>query len=202
MLILFVGYGLKWQSKGWYLIGMAVLWWLFYRAGIHPTLAGVAAGFAAPHVTGDMHSTAHRIGHVFNQWMQPWILFCFAFVSCGIYGVELVGGDLNYGVMAGIGLGLFIGKPLGIWSTLWALRAMFNVEPDFDYRRIPTIGALAGFGFTVALFVNGLAFPEDATLLLSGKIGIFAGSIASVLLAVVLNATSKKHRDVAAHTTA
>ncbi len=195
MLALFyVGYGLKWQSKGWYLIGMAVLWWLFYRAGIHPTLAGVVAGFAAPHASGDMYSTARRIEHVFNQWMQPWILFCFAFVSCGVYLPELAG-ELNYGVMLGVGAGLFIGKPLGIWGSLYLLRKATGREPLFDRRRIPTIGALAGFGFTVALFVNGLAF-EDQTLLLSGKLGIFAGSFASVLLALVLHVLSRKQISV------
>lgn len=189
--LLYVGWKLKWHYKGIYLVGMIVLWKLFYDAGIHPTLAGVVAGFAAPH-DGTEHSTAKRIERVFNTWAQPWVLCFFAFVSCGIYIPDLMSGDTNMGIISGIGAGLLIGKPLGITLMLLLLMKLSPSLVQFHPQRILTMGAFAGFGFTVALFVNGLAF-DTPSLLLSGVIGILAGSLGSVVVGGVLHFFTKKH---------
>ena len=183
--MLFSGWKLKIPSVGFYLIGMTVLWWMFHNAGIHPTLAGVVAGFSAPHFTDGQRSIASEIEHVFNAWFQPWVLFLFAFFSCGIYIQELMQAEINMKIFWGISLGLFVGKPIGIFGALYLLQKYTQFSSGFTKGRNLTIGALAGFGFTVALFVNGLAF-DSQILLDSGKLGIFAGSFASVLLAIVL----------------
>ena len=177
--------------KGVYLVGMAVLWYLFHEANIHPTLAGVVAGFAAPH-DGTADSTANRIERVFENWFQPIVLCAFAFVSCGIYLPELAGDALKWSVASGIALGLVVGKPLGIIVFLMMLKKFAGVEPSFSMKRALPVGCLAGIGFTVALFVNDLAF-DDPGLLISGKAGVIVGSFASAFLGWAFHLMTRKH---------
>ncbi len=187
----FMGFWLRTPYKGLYLGAMIGLWYLFEAAGIHPTLAGVIAGFAAPH-DGSESSTARRIESVFTNWFQPVVLGFFAFVSCGLYIGDMLGGLVNGQVAIGIGLGLFIGKPLGIFLALLGLKWVFPKAIAFDLSRSLVVGSLAGIGFTVALFINGLAFT-DPVLVMSGKVGIFAGTLASCLAGFVLHRLTR-HR--------
>jgi Na+:H+ antiporter, NhaA family len=91
-------------------------------------------------------------------------------------------------VAAGVLVGLVVGKPLGITAAAWlAVRLRLARLPDgAGWPGIAGVGALAGIGFTVSLFVTGLAF-DDIVRQDEAKIGILAAStIAAVLGSVVL----------------
>jgi NhaA family Na+:H+ antiporter len=83
-------------------------------------------------------------------------------------------------ITAGVALGLVLGKPVGVVLFAWfAMKLGFGSLPQ-DLRFVHVIGAgmLAGIGFTVSLFVTGLAFGQ-AGFQEEAKVGILAGSLAA-----------------------
>jgi NhaA family Na+:H+ antiporter len=83
-------------------------------------------------------------------------------------------------VTLGVILGLVVGKPLGI--TLFSLAAMrlglTTAPAGVTTRMVLGAGILGGIGFTMALFIGGLAF-DDASRLDAAKIGVLAASLVS-----------------------
>jgi NhaA family Na+:H+ antiporter len=114
-------------------------------------------------------------------------------------GVDLGGGavaDAAEGSVAwAVAAGLVVGKSLGIaGATFLALRLGWGTLAG-DVRRAQVWGAaaLGGIGFTVSLFIAGLAY-EDAALVGEAKIGIFAGSLVSGVLGALLLARAARRR--------
>jgi NhaA family Na+:H+ antiporter len=95
-------------------------------------------------------------------------------------GVPLSGGAqaLTQPVGFGIILGLVLGKPLGITLFAWLATRIGVAEQltDTSWRMLHGAGWLAGIGFTMSLFIAGLAFESDA-LLTEAKLGILAASL-------------------------
>jgi NhaA family Na+:H+ antiporter len=95
-------------------------------------------------------------------------------------GVPLTGGlqTLTRPVAFGVVLGLVLGKPLGITLFAWlATRIRVAERPtDASWRMLHAAGWLGGIGFTMSLFIGGLAF-DDAALLTQAKLGILAASL-------------------------
>ncbi len=78
------------------------------------------------------------------------------------------------------------GKPAGILLGAWiAVRLGARLPRGATWSGVLGVGALAGIGFTVALFVGELAYLDE-TLLTHAKVGIFAGSIASGVVGYAL----------------
>jgi Na+:H+ antiporter, NhaA family len=98
-------------------------------------------------------------------------------------GVPLGGGIINTlanPISIGIIVGLFIGKPLGISLFSWlAIRAGKATLPDgVSWGQLWGAGCVAGVGFTMSLFVSGLAF-DDPSIIASAKVGILVASLLS-----------------------
>lgn len=107
-------------------------------------------------------------------------------------GVSLTGGGqgavLSSPVMLGILLGLVIGKPLGITLFSWAaVRSGLAALPrGVTWRLIHGVSWLGGIGFTMSLFVAGLAFTEAPALLTEAKLGVLMASLAAGLAGALL----------------
>jgi NhaA family Na+:H+ antiporter len=104
----------------------------------------------------------------------------FAFANAG---VRILGNGLaaaTHPVSLGVALGLFIGKPLGIWSfaRLSAKTGLATPPAELSWRTIFGAGCLSGIGFTMSLFIATLAFGDGALLDMS-KIGTMAASLAA-----------------------
>ncbi|MCH4554191.1 Na+/H+ antiporter NhaA, partial [Aestuariibaculum lutulentum] len=82
----------------------------------------------------------------------------------------------------GVALGLFVGKQAGIFAAIWlADRTGIARRPDgVSWRQLYGLALIAGIGFTMSLFIGGLAFADPA-MLDRVKVGVLAGSIASGL---------------------
>ncbi len=97
-------------------------------------------------------------------------------------GVPLTGGSgvLASPVALGVVLGLVLGKPLGIMLFAWLATRLGAAErpADVSWRMLHGAGWLGGIGFTMSLFIGGLAF-DDAALLREAKIGILVASLAA-----------------------
>ena len=92
-------------------------------------------------------------------------------------------------VTLSVALGLVVGKPLGIFLVSFAaIKAKICVLPSgVNWKILLGGGMLAGIGFTMSLFVAGLAFgdPSHGTFLAGAKVGILTGSFASAILGIL-----------------
>jgi NhaA family Na+:H+ antiporter len=113
-------------------------------------------------------------------------------------GVALAGAAAAFGspVTLGVIAGLVFGKPIGITLFAWsAWRLGIASMPGVTWRQVHGAGWLAGIGFTMSLFIAGLAF-QRAAVLDAAKIGILAGSlIAGTVGWVLLSRSAASARD-------
>jgi NhaA family Na+:H+ antiporter len=127
--------------------------------------------------------------------LHPWVAFVimplFALANAG---VVLSPSTLGEPVAVAVAAGLVIGKPVGILLLcVLAVRARLTSLPDGVTWGMLTGGAcLAGIGFTMALFLNALAFPvsQFPTAEAAGKIGTLAGSVVSAVVGSLVLASA------------
>jgi NhaA family Na+:H+ antiporter len=88
----------------------------------------------------------------------------------------------------GVVLGLFVGKQVGIFLFTWvAVKAGLSEMPGRgSLLQLHGVAVVAGIGFTVALFVAGLAFAKEPHLLTEAKLGILLGSLLSAVVGYLL----------------
>jgi Na+:H+ antiporter, NhaA family len=122
-----------------------------------------------------------RFEHGLHPWVAFFIIPIFALANAG---VTLAGLDILNALFSpislGIIVGLFIGKQLGIFVfSYFAVKLKLATLPEgVNWKNLYGAGILAGIGFTMSLFIAGLAFADPALLDLS-KIGVLAGSLLS-----------------------
>jgi NhaA family Na+:H+ antiporter len=165
------------------LVGIA-LWVCVLKSGVHATLAGVALGFAIPggRAAGGEPAPLKPLIHALHPWVAFGILPAFAFVNSGIDLGAIDASALRNGVPAGIALGLFIGKPLGVFLMTWLTvkLGLANLPPQTKWLHILGLAVLCGIGFTMSLFIGSLAYEEaGARYAGSDRLGIIIGSIAA-----------------------
>ena len=171
-----------------YLLGFVILWYLTLLSGVHATVAGVLAAMAVPlrrtlAAPDAIDSPLHRLEHGLHPWSAYLIVPLFGFANAG---VELNGDAiamLAQPLPIGIAMGLFLGKQLGIFGSIWvAQRFGFGERPaGASWRQVHGMAMLCGVGFTMSLFIGGLAFPGAPHMVEAAKIGILAGSLMSAL---------------------
>jgi NhaA family Na+:H+ antiporter len=164
-----------------------VLWVAVLKSGVHATVAGVLLAFTIPanEVGEEHHSPLEHLEHALHPWVAYMILPIFALANAGVTFGGTSGGA--QAVTMGIILGLVLGKPIGVLVFSWIATRMGMAElPErVSWRDILGVGFLAGIGFTMSLFIAGLAFPEPEFLSAS-KVGILAASVAAAVLGVGL----------------
>ena len=122
----------------------------------------------------------NRLEHALHPWSSFVIVPLFALANAGVrfIGTESgIGEQITSPVALGVALGLMIGKPIGITAATWiGVKLKLGVLPRrTNMKTIFGLGALAGIGFTVSLFVAELAFTHEL-LADEAKLGIFIGS--------------------------
>ena len=172
----------------WYAFGFALLWYVMLLSGVHATIAGVLAALTVPFrrtlAAPDVEdSTLHRFEHILHAPVAYFIVPLFGFANAG---VALGGATLASFVAPlplGIALGLFIGKQLGIFTSIRVMVALgWAARPAHaSWSQVYGMAVLCGIGFTMSLFIGGLAFESEAQAD-AVKIGVLIGSIASALL--------------------
>lgn len=174
-----------------YVAPALVVWGGFYAAGIHPTIAGVVVGLLTPvRAWGDGNeviSPAERLIARLHPWVAFGVMPIFALANAG---VALGGASFDASATAvavGTGVGLVIGKPLGILlvSGLAIRLGVAALPRGLCFRHLVALGFVAGIGFTMALFVAQLAF-EDSPLLGAAKVGVLGASAAAAVIGLAL----------------
>jgi NhaA family Na+:H+ antiporter len=129
-----------------------------------------------------------RLEHKLVAWSSFVIVPVFALANAGVdlRGIGF-GEALQSTVALGVALGLVIGKTVGISLAAYAAVrfGLGKLPPRTTWPHVVGLAAVAGIGFTVALFVTGLAF-DDPHFTDLAKVGIFAGSLAAGVLGTVL----------------
>jgi NhaA family Na+:H+ antiporter len=128
-------------------------------------------------------SPLERLENELHPWVSFLIMPVFALANAG---VALSIDALNHPISVAVIAGLFLGKPIGIVLFSWvAIRARLAVLPDgLGWGVLVGGGFLAGIGFTMALFIAGLALPEE--LLDTAKMGILVASAVAAIVGMTL----------------
>jgi NhaA family Na+:H+ antiporter len=130
------------------------------------------------------------------EWLEyrlhPWTSFVivplFALANAGVpLSASALSAAVSSPITHGVVLGLVLGKLLGVASFTWlAVRMRLGVLPaDANRRNVLGIAAFAGIGFTVSIFVTGLAF-DDVGLQDEAKVGILVASLVAAVLGCVI----------------
>ena len=137
---------------------------------------------------------SYRLEHALTPYVTFIIMPIFALANAGV-GID----SLEYfnifefsSEMGSVGMGIFfglmIGKPLGITAASWlAVKTGVAVMPDkASWKMLFAVACLGGIGFTMSIFVDSLAYGDQADLVNRGKIAILMGSTAAAVLGSVL----------------
>ncbi len=167
-----------------YLFVGLILWLAVLKSGVHATLAGVVLALFIPlrDPKNPDFSPAKYMEHSLHPIVAFFILPVFAFANAGVPlgGISL--STLLEPVPLGIATGLLIGKQLGVFLFCWAvLRLGWARLPEgIELRTLYGAGILCGIGFTMSLFIGGLAFEQvGAGNIMDDRLGILSGSLLS-----------------------
>jgi NhaA family Na+:H+ antiporter len=203
-----------------YLFCGIIIWYLFLKAGIHPTIAGVLMALVTPvtreigkqtfsrnmrEVVNDFENTktpgiflnykqieaigrAETLVQNIQPYLQslehklhPWVAFLimpvFALANAGIKFDFQQSGGVNP-LAFHIGLALLAGKVIGIsaFSYLGIKFKLASLPDNSEFKHVIGISFLGAVGFTMALFINSLAYTDE-TLINSAKLGIIIASV-------------------------
>ncbi len=128
-------------------------------------------------------SPLERLETALHPWVSFVIMPLFALANAGVaINVMDFGEPVAIAVMVGLG----VGKPVGIVSFSWlAVRVGIAKLPEgVNWSILTAGGILAGIGFTMALFIAGLAL--EGVLLNAAKVGILSGSALSAVIGTLL----------------
>jgi len=175
------------QFVGLYICLGIFLWVFIQQAGIHATISGVLLAIFIPHEKTKQGSLLTCIENKLHPWVAYLIMPLFALTNAGVYLGDVSLASLSNPVPLGIMTGLFFGKQIGVFFTTFLLIKM-------GYARLPSgsnwiqmygIAVLTGIGFTMAMFINFLAFDTDIYIN-QAKIAILIASFASAVLGYIL----------------
>lgn len=187
-----------------YLILGAVLWIAVYNSGLHATLAGVIVALTIPARgrTDALPAPLNTLEHNIVYWVNFGIVPLFGFANAGVslsgLGRDAFIGALPIGIMAG----LFIGKQIGIFGTIWLLVriGVARMPGRTTWPQLHAMAMLCGIGFTMSLFIGGLAYATSPEHTDATKIGVIGGSLLSALIGAWLmrRATSARAEEIEA----
>ncbi|WP_207423074.1 Na+/H+ antiporter NhaA [Desertivirga brevis] len=169
-----------------YIIPGLVMWYFIHHSGIHATIAGVLTALTIPTTPDSKTSPLEHLEHALTKPVNFLIMPIFALANTNIAlsGGMIEGIFTNMGL--GILLGLFLGKPIGIFIMSWvAVKTGIGSMPEGSrWSQIWGLGILAGIGFTMSIFIAMLSYKDPAfqteakfviliTSVLAGAVGFF-----------------------------
>jgi len=181
-----------------YAIVGILLWYSLYKAGVHPTLAGVIMGLLTPahpitdptleDVEDGSLTLVEKLQGNFHGLSAFIVVPLFAFANSGVkLSVDAIRDASTSPIAWGIIAGLALGKPLGILLAAKSAATLGVAELPEGARTasIVAVGSTAGIGFTVAIFIAKLAFTDPGIQDLAIT-AVMAGSLLSGIIGVAL----------------
>lgn len=172
-----------------YVIYGFILWFCFYKSGIHSTIAGIILAILLPSTPQtNSISILEKVERKISPWVLYFILPLFAFINSGVTIGDNLVEYLFHPVALGIMVGLFVGKQLGIFSTIYILIKL-NIAPmpkGANFKQFYGVAAMCGIGFTMSLFIGQLSFTNDDALSNPVRIGVLCGSLLSAISGAII----------------
>lgn len=194
LLIAFNRFGIK--NIFFYILPGIVMWYLIHHSGIHATIAGVLTALTLPTTNDSSESPLEKLEHALSRPVNFIIMPIFAIANTNITfeGGMVEGLFSNLGM--GIVLGLFLGKPVGIFLMSWlSVKLKFAQLPaETNWLHVLGLGLLGGIGFTMSIFIALLSFSEPA-LQTEAKFAVLVASVISGIAGyTLLSAYNKKKK--------
>lgn len=162
-----------------------VTWGLAVEAGVHTSVMAVAAAMVVPpRPAREGETLLGRLEHFIHPVSAYFVLPAFAFAAAGVSLAAFRADQLVSGLPAGIAAGLALGKPIGVSLAYLAAARLVRAREPMRAADLLSVGCLCGIGFTMSLFLAGLAFRGDADAEASARIGVLAGSGLALVLSV------------------
>lgn len=178
-------------SKSAYIFIGIIMWVSMLKSGVHATLAGVLLAIFIPLKTqhDPTHSPLKDLEHDLHTVVAFLVLPVFAFANAGVSFSGLEASQFFHSVPMGVGLGLIIGKQVGIFGLCWlAIRSGLAALPmGMTFKSLYGTSAICGIGFTMSLFIGSLAFDQiGSDLMFDERLGIIFGSLISGIIGYVV----------------
>ncbi len=172
-----------------YIVTGVVLWACVLKSGIHATLAGVILALFIPlGRPGSPHASPLRLlEHSLHPWVAYGVLPLFAFANAGLPLAGVTFSTLLHPVTLGIAVGLFCGKQVGVAaaSALAVSCRICRLPDGVSWPQFYGMAILTGVGFTMSLFIGGLAFSH-ADIQTATRLGVLTGSLLSAITGYAL----------------
>ncbi len=185
------------MTRAAYILVGFVLWVLVLKSGVHATMAGVITALFIPLSVPNKHekkSPAQKMEHDLHPWVVFMILPLFAFANAGVPFNNIGFDSLTHPVTLGIILGLLVGKQIGVFGTIFlVIKSGLCPKPEgTNWLQLYAVSLLCGIGFTMSLFIGGLAF-SSTELQAEVRLGVIVGSVISAIMAYgILTVSCKK----------
>ena len=179
-----------------YILVGIVLWIAVLKSGVHATLAGVLIAFCIPMRGEQTKSPLRELEHDLHGPVALAILPIFAFANAGLSLSGMTFDDMTHPVTLGVITALFVGKPLDILAFIGLAVGLRFVElpKSINWLQLLGVAFACGIGFTMSLFIAGLAFEHGSGDYFSGdRLGILVGSILSAVVAYAILHISLPH---------
>ena len=180
-----------------YIVVGLLMWVCVLKSGVHATLAGVITALAIPMRDARGQSPLASIEHGLHPWVAFGVLPMFAFTNAGVVLDGVSFSTLMSPVPLGIGLGLVAGKAIGVFGAALLLVRSGLAQAPAHASTLQLLGVsmLCGIGFTMSLFIGGLAFAGlGPQFELQLKLGVLGGSlVAGVLGTLLLRTHHRSH---------
>jgi Na+:H+ antiporter, NhaA family len=178
---------LKVQAIWFYAVVGTFMWLCVLESGVHATVAGVMIGLLLPlHGKQGKPAPADVVEHALQPWVRWLVLPLFAFANVGVDLTGLTWQTVFTPLTVAIAMGLFAGKQIGVFGSVWALEKGLGLArpAGASWLQVYGVACLCGIGFTMSLFIGSLALPVDVQSQV--RLGVLAGSTLSAMLAVVI----------------
>mgnify|MGYP000952164699 CR=1 FL=1 len=173
-----------------YLILGSILWVFILKSGVHATIAGVTLAMflpCKPKHGGKNIAPLYLLEGILHKPVNYVVLPIFAFASAGIVFDGISFDILLDPLVAGIILGLFVGKQVGVVAAVVLVNKL-KIAYFFKGANVLQfygVALLTGIGFTMSLFIGNLAFTDPETLN-KVRIGVMVASAVSAIIGSVL----------------
>jgi NhaA family Na+:H+ antiporter len=175
------------QKLSYFVILGLVLWFLILQSGIHSTIAGVLLAFTIPYNRYTEDSPLHKFEAVLHKPVNFIILPLFALANTGIIIESNFLASLKSSDSLGILFGLVLGKPIGIFTAVYLSVKLGVAQLPLNRRLLEFLGVgfICGIGYTMSIFISGLAY-KDVLLIESSKISVLVASLIAAVIGFIV----------------
>ncbi|HRE40153.1 MAG TPA: Na+/H+ antiporter NhaA [Ignavibacteria bacterium] len=193
LVVLFVINRLKVKNLLFYFIPGIFLWYFVFQSGIHATIAGVLLALTIPIAKRYNDSPLHKLEHALHKPVNFLIMPVFALANTAIVLDASFISSLTSNYSLGIILGLFLGKPLGVFVFTFIITKLkiATMPQGSSWSQVIGTGFIAGIGFTMSIFICTLAFT-DSEIIERAKLSILVASLMSGIVGFIMLKSASK----------